>query len=64
MNPDWVYDTATGAFTGRCLRRRPPIEVEIRETGWEWWPYFEPHHYLNSIHLGLFGATDRPLAIN
>ena len=46
VNPDWVFDTATGAFTGRCLRRRPSIELEIRETGWEWWPHFEPHHYL------------------
>lgn len=46
LGPDWVLDTATGAFTGRYLRRRPPIELEIQQTDWRWWPYFEPHHYL------------------
>jgi len=46
ITPDWVFDTGAGAFSGRWLRRRPPIEIEIRETGWDWWPYFEPHHYL------------------
>lgn len=47
VQPDWTFDTSTGVFTGRCERRRPPIELEIREArGWEWWPYFEPHHYL------------------
>ncbi|AOF89270.1 GNAT family N-acetyltransferase [Sinorhizobium sp. RAC02] len=46
LQPDWVLDTATGAFTGRYLRRRPEITLEIRKTGWEWWRYFEPHHYL------------------
>jgi GNAT superfamily N-acetyltransferase len=46
LDPDWVFDTATGAFQWRCHRRRPKIELEIRQTGWEWWPLFEPHHYL------------------
>ncbi len=46
LGPDWILDTATGAFTGRYLQRRPAIELEIRETDWRWWPYFEPHHYL------------------
>lgn len=46
INPDWVFDTATGVFTGRYLRCRPPIDIEIHETGWSWWPRFEPHHYL------------------
>lgn len=46
LDPDWVYDTATGAFTGRFRRRRPTITVEIRKTDWRWWRYFEPHHYL------------------
>lgn len=46
LAPDWILDTATGAFTGRYLQRRPPIELEIRQTDWRWWPYFEPHHYL------------------
>lgn len=46
LDPDWVFDTATGSFSWRFHRRRPPIEMEIRETNWQWWPYFEPHHYL------------------
>lgn len=46
LAPDWVLDTATGKFTGRYLRRRPSIGVEVRETNWDWWPRFEPHHYL------------------
>jgi GNAT superfamily N-acetyltransferase len=46
VQPDWVYDTAAGRFSGRWLRSRPQIEVEIRETDWRWWPRFEPHHYL------------------
>lgn len=46
LQPDWIFDTATGRFVGRCLRRRPPIELEIHETDWRFWPHFEPHHYL------------------
>jgi GNAT superfamily N-acetyltransferase len=46
LQPDWIFDTATGVFSGRCLRRRPPIEVDLWETDWRYWPLFEPHHYL------------------
>lgn len=46
LEPDWVYDTACGSFSGRGLWRRPRIEVEVRKAGPDWWPYFEPHHYL------------------
>lgn len=46
LDPDWVYDTATGVFTGRCHRQRPSVTLEIQKTGWEWWRYFEAHHYL------------------
>jgi len=46
LQPDWVFDTATGQFTGRCLWRRPRIDLELWQTGWEHWPSFEPHHYL------------------
>lgn len=47
LKPDWVFDTATGKFTGRYLRCRPDIELEVFETDWAWWPLFEKHHYLN-----------------
>lgn len=50
VEPDWIYDTATGTFeraeAGRRLRRRPPIDVELWETDRHQWPAFEPHHYL------------------
>lgn len=50
IEPDWIFDTATGAFeradAGRRLRRRPPIEFDVWETGREHWAAFEPHHYL------------------
>lgn len=47
LEPDWVYDTRDSSFTrGSVQHRRPRLEVEIREGGWELWPLFEPHHYL------------------
>ena len=46
VEPDWVYDTATGKYSGRCLWRRPRFDFEIWETDWRYWPLFEPHHYL------------------
>lgn len=46
VQPDWVFDTATDQFTRGLLRRRPRIDVELWQTGWEHWPAFEPHHYL------------------
>jgi GNAT superfamily N-acetyltransferase len=48
LQPDWVFDTRTGQFSGRWLQRRPAIELRIVETDWRWWPYFEPHHYLKA----------------
>lgn len=47
LEPDWVFDTATGTFRrGRGLWRRPKFELEIVRTDWRYWPEFEPHHYL------------------
>lgn len=50
LEPDWIFDTATLTFErakpGRRLRRRPPIELDIRQVDGNWWPHFEPHHYL------------------
>lgn len=63
LQPDWVFDTGSGRFTGRWLRRRPPIELEIVETDWRWWRLFEPHHYLKlpkmiaaSCYVGFAGG--------
>ncbi len=46
LEPDWVFDTATGQYAGRRLWRRPRFELEIWQTDWRYWPMFEPHHYL------------------
>jgi ABC-type transport system involved in cytochrome c biogenesis ATPase subunit/GNAT superfamily N-acetyltransferase len=51
VQPDWVFDTASGAFERGRLRRRPPIELDIRQTDWRYWPLFEPHHYLKLPHM-------------
>ena len=46
LEPDWIYDTATGKYSGRCLWRRPKFNLEIWKTDGSYWPLFEPHHYL------------------
>lgn len=46
VEPDWVFDTATGEYAGRSLWRRPKFDLEIYETDWRYWHLFEPHHYL------------------
>jgi GNAT superfamily N-acetyltransferase len=45
VEPDWIFDTATGQFARGSLRR-PTFDVELWETDWRYWPLFEPHHYL------------------
>ncbi|WP_018686519.1 GNAT family N-acetyltransferase [Actinokineospora enzanensis] len=47
LEPDWVYDSGTASFTrGSVQFRRPRIDVEIRQGGWNLWPLFRAHHYL------------------
>lgn len=46
VEPDWVFDTATGQYSGRGLWRRPKFDVEIWQTDQRYWKLFEPHHYL------------------
>jgi GNAT superfamily N-acetyltransferase len=46
IEPDWVFDVATGKYSGRSLWRRPKFELEIFKTDWRYWDLFEPHHYL------------------
>lgn len=54
--PDWIIDTADGSFAWRSLRRRPPIELDIRVTNWSAYQAFEPHHYLKLRPMA--GATN------
>lgn len=44
--PDWVFDTATGKYAGRGLWQRPRFDLEVWKTDGNYWPMFEPHHYL------------------
>lgn len=46
LEPDWVFDTASGSFERGCLRQRPRLDMHIHQTDWRYWPLFEPHHYL------------------
>ncbi|BCB28447.1 hypothetical protein SKTS_33330 [Sulfurimicrobium lacus] len=46
LEPDWVFDTASGQFERGRLWRRPRLEMHIHQTDWRYWPLFEPHHYL------------------
>lgn len=46
LEPDWIYDTGTGKFSGRGLCKRPRFDLEIWETDGSYWKAFERHHYL------------------
>jgi len=48
LQPDWKYDTASGEFLWRSLRRRPEIQLSIRRVDTSWWKIFKDHHYLSS----------------
>lgn len=65
LEPDWVYDLATGKYTGRGLWRRPRIELDIWQTDWRYWHLFEPHHYLKLPRMvaatNYVGAVDGEL---
>jgi GNAT superfamily N-acetyltransferase len=56
VEPDWVFDTATGQYSGRSLWRRPRFDVDIWETNWRYWHLFEPHYYLK-LHKMIAGTN-------
>ncbi len=62
VQPDWVFDTATGQFQRGWLRRRPRIDVDLWQCGWEHWPAFEPHHYLKLPQM--IAATNYVATVN
>lgn len=47
VQPDWVFDTASGTFQWGWHRQRPRIELEVREAAQRDYALFEPHHYLS-----------------
>ena len=48
LQPDWVYEPATGVFRWECLRQRPPIQIQIFRGQYEAWTTFSKHHYLSA----------------
>lgn len=65
VEPDWVFDTSTGVYSGRGLWRRPKFEVKIWQTNWRYWHLFEPHYYLKLHRMmaatNYVGAVDGEL---
>lgn len=49
LDPDWIYDTATGVLTPRgSLRGRPAIKLDLLPCSPEAWALFRQHHYLSA----------------
>ncbi|OGT59933.1 MAG: ABC transporter ATP-binding protein [Gammaproteobacteria bacterium RIFCSPHIGHO2_12_FULL_63_22] len=48
LDPDWIYEPATGRFVWRLERRRPPIRLTIVRVHSSAWQLFKRHHYLAS----------------
>lgn len=47
LQPDWIYEPITGAFTWRSLQPRPEVNLEIVRTTYKAWSFFSRHHYLD-----------------
>ena len=62
VQPDWVFDTASGQFQRGSLWRRPQICMELWQTNWQHWPAFEPHHYLKLPKM--IAATNYVATVN
>jgi ABC-type lipoprotein export system ATPase subunit/ribosomal protein S18 acetylase RimI-like enzyme len=46
LQPDWIYEPATGNFRWEYLHQRPDIELTIFRAKYEAWRAFSRHHYL------------------
>ena len=46
LQPDWVFDTATGSVTTRGSLQRPKISLEVVPCNIKAWELFRNHHYL------------------
>ena len=51
IQPDWIFDTATGKYSSAEGVQRPRFELDIHQTNWSYWPMFEKHHYLKLPHM-------------
>lgn len=46
LQPDWIYEPATGTFSRRSLRQRPEITLTVTRRPKTDWAIFKKHHYL------------------
>lgn len=47
LQPDWVFEPATGEFRWRSLQQRPTIQLEVHRCPRSYWRMFAHHHYLS-----------------
>ena len=68
LQPDWLFDVASGEFLWRLVQPHPPVELDICPvSGRDLWPLFARHHYMSAdLHSGArcFAAyvDSRPVA--
>lgn len=48
LDPDWLYEPATGKFHWRSLQGRPEIALTIYRVHHSEWRRFAPYHYLSA----------------
>jgi len=48
LQPDWIFEPATLAFTWRSVQPRPKITMQIRRVHRSTWGIFKKHHYLTA----------------
>ncbi len=48
LQPDWVLDMASGAFTRRSVQPHPSIELRLHQVDRSAWRVFARHHYLST----------------
>jgi ABC-type lipoprotein export system ATPase subunit len=68
LQPDWIYQPATGEFSWGSVQPRPRVNLKFVRTTHEAWKHFSRHHYLNhtvskgaKFILGLI--DDRPAVL-
>lgn len=47
LQPDWVYDVASGELAWRSVQRHPEVRLDVHAADRTLWPLFARHHYLS-----------------
>lgn len=48
LQPDWILEPGTMAFTRRSLRQRPELSISISRVNYAAWQLFAPFHYMTA----------------